>query len=211
MQNAPTKRRAPSAERKRNLAAAKTSHTGGPGSLAGLLIDSDLKAFVFLGRCVQHFGFGAVAGFLLGAACVYGYAFFKPLPYAVSAATESKIQPSPTPPVPSKTVQLHGWVRDAAGEPIKEAFTVGVLANQLGPVQNADGSFALEVPRSNSYDVAVWVDAETARFYRGFAAEPDGDGYRLQQALPFLRVTRGASTTPTSRSRATLQAQSGEQ
>jgi hypothetical protein len=210
MQNATRKRRRPAVEKNHNLGTAKPGHTGGSGSLAGFLIDTDLKAFVFLGRCVQHFGFGAVAGFLLGAACVYGYAFFKPLPYAVTAATESKIQPSPTPPAPSKTVQLHGWVRDAAGEPIKEAFTVGVLANQLGPVQNAGGSFALEVPRSNSYDVAVWVDAETARFYRGFAAEPDGDGYKLQQALPFLRVNRGASIQ-SSRSRGTtLQSQSGE-
>ena len=179
MQNAPTKRRPLPAERNRNLGSARAGHTGTPGSLAGFLIDSDFKPLVFLGRCVQYFGFGTVAGFLVGVACVYGYAFFKPLPYAVSLETESKVQPSPTPPVPSKTVQLHGWVRNSAGEPIKEAFTVGVLANQLGPVQNADGSFTLEVPRSNSYDVAVWIDAETARFYKGFAAEPDGNGFLL--------------------------------
>jgi hypothetical protein len=62
----------------------------------------------------------------------------------------------------------------------------------LGPVQNSDGSFEMEVPQSNTYDVALW-NSDTVKVYTGFAAEKDGRGYRLEQALPFLRSVSGVS------------------
>ena len=170
-------------------------------SLDNFLIKTGIQPFVFVGQCARYFGFLTVAAFLLGAATVYGYAVFRPLPYA-KATTEPPVQVKPE---PSKTVQLRGLVRDYAGKPMKEPFTVGVLAKQFGPVQNSEGSFALEVPQSNSYDVALW-NSETVKVFNGFAAEQDGNGYRLQQALPFLQAVSDAeiSRSRDSRSRGPL-------
>jgi hypothetical protein len=156
--------------------------------LADFLIDSNIAPLTFAGKCVNQFGWGTVVGFLLGAAAVYGYAVVKPLPLAKSAVQTVAV---PTPPQ-TKVVQLHGRVRDKMGNPLNERFWVGVLAKQLGPVQNSDGSFVLEVPQSNTYDVALW-NTDAITIYTGFAAEQDGAGYRLQDALPFLPVTRTAS------------------
>lgn len=166
--------------------------------LAEFLLQTNFTPLVVIGKCVQQFGWSAVAGFLMGAASVYGYAVFKPLPY-------SKSEPAPAPAVVAasspKTVQLRGRVRNGKGSPVNERFWVGVLAKQLGPVQNSDGTFALEVPQSNSYDVALWT-SETINIYTGFAAEQDGAGYRLMEALPFLSVADAApsiSARPRSR------------
>ncbi len=163
-------------------------------SFSTFLIESDFKPLVFAGRCMQYFGVGAVIGFLLGAVGVYGYAFFvKSLPL-VSLASEQRPTPTPTPlPPQPKTVQLHGIVRDALGRPLNAQFWVGVFAKQLGPLQNSDGSFILEVPQSSTYDVALWTSERTVNVYTGFPAEQDGDGLRLQWALPFLQTVRTAA------------------
>jgi hypothetical protein len=148
--------------------------------LAEFLKDSGIWPLVLLGKGIEHFGWLPVAGFLLGGFSVYGYAVVQCLPYSKC------VSPAPAlAPAPPKIVQLHGRVRDATGNPINERFWIGVLAKQLGPVQNTDGSFALEVPANSSYDVALWT-AETINIYNGFAAEQDGSGYRLMEALPFL-------------------------
>lgn len=170
----------------------RSGRTGLPkkGSIVAFFKDTGFGPAVFLGKCVEQFGWGAVAGCLLGAGLVYGYAVVvKPLPYAKSVVVQVAPLPQPSQP---KTVQLHGRVRDGSGSPVNQRFWVGVLAKQLGPVQNSDGTFSLEVPQSNSYDVALWT-SESINIYNGFAAEQDGSGYRLQQALPFLSMTNTAS------------------
>jgi len=139
---------------------------------------------------VKQFGAGAVAGFLLGAVSVYGYAVVKGLPYAKGPLAEATIVAPPL--APAKTVKLHGLVRDSDGKPVKGAFNVGVLAKQLGPVQNSDGSFEMEVPQSNSYDVALW-NSDIVKVYTGFGAEKDGLGYKLAQDLPFLPANTNVS------------------
>jgi len=184
MQNRPPKRRFPFRERDYTQVAAKDDHGAKRKPFSTFLIETNFWPLAFAGKCMQQFGFGAVAGFVLGAACLYGYAVVKPLPYA-KERTNPIVQPTPLPPAPLKTVQLRGLVRDAAGKPMNDRFWVGVLAKQLGPVQNSEGSFALEVPQNSTYDVALWT-SEDVNVYTGFAAEQDGTGYRLQQALPFL-------------------------
>lgn len=153
-------------------------------SLAEFLKETGFGPVVLIGKCVQQFGWGAVAGFLLGATTIYGYAVVKPLPYAksVSPPVAPVVQQTP----PTKIVQLHGRVRDGRGSPVNERFWVGVLAKQLGPVQNVDGTFTLEVPQSSSYDVALWTAESPVNIYNSFPAEQDGAGYRLRDALPFL-------------------------
>jgi len=194
MENHPTKHR--------QLGAERHPHPGLPigikahrpprkRSFADFLIESNFTPLAFAGRCVKQFGAGAVAGFLLGAVSVYGYAVVKGLPYAKGSQAEATIVVPPS--VQAKTVKLHGLVRDSDGKPVKEAFNVGVLAKQLGPVQNSDGSFEMEVPQSSSYDVALW-NSDTVKVYTGFAAEKDGLGYRLAQALPFLHAITNVST-----------------
>ena len=112
-------------------------------SISAILKKSEYWPLTLLGHCVQFFGVSAVAGALIGAAAVYGYAFFRPLPF-ISVAGQSS------------TIKLHGTVRGSDTKPMQDEFYVGVLASQLGPVQSSDGSFVLEVPKSNAYDVALW-------------------------------------------------------
>jgi hypothetical protein len=152
------------------------------GSITEFLKDTGFGPVVFVGKCIEQFGWRLVVGGLLGAISVYGYDVVKGLPYGKSVI-EPVVQISQ--PSQPKTVQLHGRVRDGSGSPVNERFWVGVLAKQLGPVQSSDGTFSLEVPQSNSYDVALWT-SETISIYNGFAAEQDGTGYKLLQALPFL-------------------------
>jgi hypothetical protein len=157
--------------------------------LADFLLDSNFPPLILLGKCVQQFGWKAVGGVLLGGLSVWGYAVVvKPLPYM---KTEKQVIEVPAPGPTTKTVQLRGRVRDGKGSPVNERFWVGVLARQLGPVQNSDGTFALEVPQSSSYDVALWT-TDTINIYNGFAAEQDGSGYRLLEALPFLSASNPA-------------------
>jgi hypothetical protein len=170
---------------------AKASHTAKASraskkssKIANFLLKTKVTPLVLIGQGVQAFGFRTVGAFLLGAGLVYGYAcLINPLPYSL-ALTNTKIV---TPPDQSKIVTLHGKVRDSEGKPIKDAFNVGVLANQLGPVQNSDGSFALEVPQSNYYNVALW-QGDTVKVFMGFGAEKDGEEYKLRQSLPFLQA-----------------------
>ncbi len=193
MENHPTKHRPFGPEKHRSPGPhlnTKTNHPPKKGSFADFLIDLNFAPLAFVGRCVKQFGAGAVAGFLLGAVSVYGYAVVKGLPYAKGPLAEATIVAPPL--APAKTVKLHGLVRDSDGKPVKEAFNVGVLAKQLGPVQNSDGSFEMEVPQSSSYDVALW-NSDTVKVYTGFAAEKDGLGYRLAQALPFLHAITNVS------------------
>jgi hypothetical protein len=156
---------------------------------AEFLIDTNILPLVLIGKGVKSFGWGAVAAFLLGGLSVYGYAVVTPLPYPAKHETSVVITPTPT-PVQTKMVRLRGVVRDAELRPVTERFWVGVLANQLGPVQNPEGSFVLEVPESSSYDVALWTSQESVSFYNRMPAEQDDKGLKLQNALPFLPPVR---------------------
>lgn len=183
MQNNPTKHREVAGEKDRNQRSIKVNDRRRRGTLARFMLNSDIKPLMFVGKCVQYFGWGAVAGFLLGGVTVYAYAVLKPLPYAKSV-TQPMVQV--TPPPQMKTIQLRGRVRDRMGKPLNDRFWVGVLAKQLGPIQNSEGSFTLEVPQSSTYDVALWnTETGTINISTGFLAEPDGAGYELQLPLLF--------------------------
>jgi hypothetical protein len=211
MENHPTKHRPFGPERHHSLGnsdTAKADHPAKKKSFTDFLIDSGFAPLVFVGRCLGQFGARAVAGFLLGAIALYGYGLVSGLPYVKSSTGNLVI---PVPPAPeAKTVKLHGFVRDFEGRPVKEAFNVGVLAKQLGPVQNSDGSFEMEVPQSNSYDVALW-NSDTVKVYTGFAAEQDGRGYRLSQALPFLQAITNVSALSAKPGAQLAKLHSGEQ
>jgi hypothetical protein len=144
---------------------------------AEFLIDTNILPLVLIGKGVKCFGWGAVLAFILGAFGVYGYAFVTRSLPLVTFATPAPL-PTPVPVPPTKMVRLRGVVRDADLRPVTERFWVGVLANQLGPVQNPEGSFVLEVPESSSYDVALWTSQESVSFYNRMPAEQDDKGLK---------------------------------
>jgi len=153
------------------------------------LIDSDLWPLVLIGKGVKCFGWAAVVAFVLGALSLWGYAAAtKTVPLVELKAPPPITLPAPSPQ--TKMVRLSGIVRDGKRQPITEPFWVGVLANQQGPVQDAEGSFVLEVPESNSYDVALWTSPEAVKFYNRIPAVQDDKGLKLQRPLPFLTSVR---------------------
>jgi hypothetical protein len=158
---------------------------------ADFLIDTNILPLVLIGKAVKCFGWGVVVAFMLGGLSVYGYAVVvKPLPLA-KMEMPLPITPAPAPVHQPKMVRLRGVVRDANLRPVTQRFWVGVLANQLGPVQNPEGSFVLEVPESSNYDVALWTSQEQpVSFYNRMPVEPDDKGLKLQDALPFLMPAR---------------------
>src|SRR5713226_8608647 len=106
MENHPPKYRPISPERQRNPGfpnPLKANRSPKNASFADFLLESNFAPLAFVGRCVKQFGASAVAGFLLGAASVYGYAVLKPLPYAKASPAEATLV---TAPVQSKTVKL---------------------------------------------------------------------------------------------------------
>jgi|GEM_PF-3213754 len=154
-------------------------------NFAGFLIESDIKPFMFVGKCIQYFGWGTVAGVFLGAICVYGYAvFYKPLPYAKVVA-EPIVQPTPPPVVnPPTPVQLHGFVTDADNKPFTESFFIAILAKQHGPEQNPTGWYTMEVPQNGCYDMAFWKLEGVVNRRENLCPEKDGSGYRLDLRMP---------------------------
>lgn len=166
--------------------------------IADTLIETNVGILVTLGRCLKRFGPKPLVGFVVGVACMYGYAVYKPLPY-VKGKTETTDQ-APVAPVEIKTVQLHGRIRGADDKPVKGLFAVGVLMNQFGPSQTVDGSFVLKVPQSETYNFAYWTtDDEKVRVSYGNIAEKDGNGYRLQN--PLVLTTDLTASVTSSRSR----------
>ncbi|HMH42436.1 MAG TPA: hypothetical protein VK557_03055 [Pyrinomonadaceae bacterium] len=165
------------------------------------MLDSDVKPVVFVGKCVQYFGWGAVAGFLLGSVSVYGYALIRPLPYA-KAATQPIVQPAVTTAVAqSSPVRLHGYMTDANNRPFTERFWVAVVAKQHGPEFNAQGSYEMEAPQSDCYDVMFWKMEGTVHQVTNQCAEKDGSGYKLDLRMPSeearVAVHKSKSEPPT--------------
>jgi hypothetical protein len=142
MEEHPQKHRRFGRERNRPSHNVKTNHTSEKKSFDNFLIKSGIKPLVFVGQCAQYFGFLTVVAFLVGAAAVYGYALFRPLPYSKASQAE-----------PLKKVWLHGKVKDNA-KPRNGEFEIGVLATRQGPFE--DGSYAIEVPESARYEVTLW-------------------------------------------------------
>lgn len=155
MQNRPSKHRSLFKQKNHTHVAPKDDQGVIRKPFSVFLIETGFWPLAFAGRCMQQFGFGAVAGFLLGAGFVYGYSFFvKPLPGIKAAAPIVQTVPIVTPsPVLPKTVWLHGRVNDN-DKPRKEEFEIGVLATRQGPFQ--DGSYSIQVPESDSYRVTLW-------------------------------------------------------
>ena len=128
--------------------------------LRDFLISSDIKLLVFVGKCMDYFGMGAVFGFLFGGSLVYGYALFEPLPYA------KRFNPTPqahaaapltllAPPKEDK-IKIQGVVTTDGTNVVKDAFQVGVVEVVSGEFTNGDGTYHLEVPRQSTYKVAFW-------------------------------------------------------
>lgn len=133
-------------------------------SFVVFLIDSKIRPLEIVGRCIDYFGLAAVLGFFLGAAALYGYALFRPLPYAAKAAIERPpATPSPTPLVdrPAR-VTLQGFVTTVDSKPVSD-FYVAVLENPV--FGKRDGSFRIGATRNDldQYMIAVWVDATKAQ------------------------------------------------
>jgi len=192
------------------------SQTGLGKSLALFLTGSGLGPLVLLGKATQSFGVRPVIGFVLGTAVVYGCALLNiPLPYLpkpLSAAstlvtTQALVEHEP----PAKPIRLHGVVQDREGRPVKEPFMVGVLMKRVGPLRNSDGSFAIDVPKSSSYDLALWnMGGKMVQVYDGYSVERDGDGYMLPPMLFTEPLTNTATPDPRPIGR-TVQARSSGQ
>jgi len=158
------------------------------------LIDSGILPLVLIGKGVRCFGWAAVLAFTFGVLSLWGYAAVTKTVPLVELKLPPAL-PTPTPVQPTKMVRLSGVVRDGKRQPITEPFWVGVLANQQGPVQDAEGSFVLEVPESNNYDVALWTSPESVTFYNRIPAVQDDKGLKLQRPLPFLAPGRPLEIT----------------
>ena len=198
MQNAPTGSELVSPRKHHTPRSRKTSHSHKVlgKSLPLFLINTGIAPFVLAGKSMQWFGLRTVVSFVLGATLVYGYAFFKPLPYVKLLSMSSApaaAQPQTEPEPPAKKIRLHGLVQDRDGRPLKEPFMVGVLVKRFGPMRNSDGSFEIEVPRSTSYDLALWnMGGQTFQLYDGYSPAREGDGYILPP-MPFYQRIRETS------------------
>ena len=210
MQNTPSDSESDSSPTPRSVETSDSNTVLGK-SLALFLIGTGVGPLVLVGKSMQSFGLLPVIGFILGAGLVYGYAFVKPLPWVPDRTVTIRPMPTPSPEPDQVRIQLHGTVEDSDGQPMKEPFMVGVLLKQLGPLRNSDGSFAIDVPKNTSYDLALWnVGAQRVQVYNGYPAKRDGDGYSVP-AMRFYETIREASgPDPRPRGR-TLQARSSDQ
>jgi hypothetical protein len=206
MQNAPTRSELDSHRKQHGPRSAKTlnANTALGKSLPLFLIKTEIGPFVLTGKCMQYFGLKTVISFVLGATLVYGYAFFKPLPYLAKPLSESAAVVATQPPVksepPAKEIRLHGVVQDRNGHPVKEEFMVGVLLKRFGPLRNVDGSFAIDVPKSSSYDLALWnMGGKMVQVYDGYYVERDGDGYILPPMLFPETIANTSTPKPSGR------------
>jgi len=156
---------------------------GDPGktkpTFTKFMLDSDIKPVIFLGKCVQYFGWGTVGGFLLGVAFLYGYAFVtKSLPLVTFAGEQAKESRGtvtvPTPsPVPMRSLRGVVKIND---KQLIEDIEIGVLSMRpLGPFQG--GEFSIQVPESTDdhYQITLW----NMGYQRFKLVEliPDHDGY----------------------------------
>lgn len=142
-------------------------------SLPQFLIDSEIKWLVFIGKGMQYFGIRAVIAFFLGGIAIYTYALFKPLPLIKSIPKQKKIQ-------------LHGKVITLDNKPFEEEFQIGVLlGSPLGPFGLGDGSFKIDVPYYETYNIIVWdLDYQMFKLYNLATKQVDGE-YHLEAALPY--------------------------
>jgi hypothetical protein len=151
----------------------RTTNNRKSRSLSKFLLDSDIKPVIFIGKCVQQFGWGAVIGFCLGAAGVYGYAFaVKSLPLVTFAKEQSKDAPTATQtPTVAQKRRLHGVIK-SNDRPVEEDIEIGVLATRQGPFQS--GVFSIEVPESDRYQITLWNQGYQR--FRLVELRPDVDG-----------------------------------
>jgi len=199
MQNNPTRHQPPSTHGKNNLGTTKPGQKGngntkGRGSFAGFLIDTDVKPFVVVGKCMQFFGLGVVVSFLLGAGCLYTYAVFEHLPGSKQATVAPPQQLATASPSAPKQVWLHGTVKSH-----ETPFEIGVLATRQGPFQ-PDGSYSIQVPESDRYLVIGWYQG-----YENFKLQEmsaDASGTLQQLVFPTLDMTSREGSLNKQRNRA---------
>lgn len=144
-------------------------------SFAQYLIDTDIGALAFLGKSIQYFGPKEVTAFLMGALAVYGYSFYRPLPFL------KQLPASPTPPAPAAAslVKLHGSVRTLQNKPLTD-FQVAVVRNAVSPVTSAVGAFTIEVPLQDTYSLVVWAPGYSPmKFYGDLPVETVDNQYQV--------------------------------
>lgn len=140
-------------------------------TFAKFLIDSGYNPLAFLGKCMKYFGAKAVIVFFIGAASVYLYALFRPLPFVENE---------------SPCVTLKGEVRTLDGQPLTEDFQVGILEDIYGPFKSESGSFSLLVSKRETYGVVVWNRSyNTFKLYGDMRAERKENHYELEDSIVF--------------------------
>lgn len=162
----------PFVEKNRNRPSVKTAPPK-RHSIADFLKDTGFAPAVFVGKCVQQFGWAAVIGFCLGAAGVYGYAFtVKSLPLVTLVKEQSKDAPTATlTPTVSQKRRLHGVIK-SNDKPVEEDIEIGVLATRQGPFQS--GRFSIEVPEGDRYQITLWNQGYQR--FKLVEVRPDMDG-----------------------------------
>lgn len=193
MQNRPSKHRSPF--KQRNHTQGVDDHGVKRKPFSVFLIETGFWPLAFAGRCMQQFGLGAVTGFVLGAACLYGYSFFRILPGSKAAVAPLDHVTRNDPPPPKK-IRLYGTAKSH-----ETKYEIGLLLSpRLGPFNPGD-VYSLQVPESDHYVVVGWNPN-----YENFAMQemfPDASG-RLQELVfpnpsmasrdgPVKNQTNGAS------------------
>jgi hypothetical protein len=190
MQNHPFRNRAPKAGRNRALTTDKAVHSE-KKNFATFLVDFGFAPLAVVGRCMQFFGVGVVAAFILGAACLYGYSVFRIVP-GTKAAIAPFVQPPSIPtPTPAKTVVLHGTVKSHETQ-----FEIGVLAIRRGPFE-PNGSYSIEVPESDRYLVVGWYPDYSK--FKMQDMSPDKTGTLQELVFPTTGLARREGPADTQR------------
>ena len=158
-------------------------------TLADFLIETGFWPLVLIGKGVKSFGWAAVLAFIVGAGGLWGYAAVtKTVPLVELKAPPPITLPAPSPQI--KMVRLSGIARERGQDgnlhPITEPFSVAVMANQKGqPGLDPEGTFFLDVPANNNYDVLLWKTKDDINFFDNMPAVQDNDGLKLQWPLRY--------------------------
>ena len=123
-------------------------------SFSQYLIDTEIFPLPLLGKSIQYFGPKEVAVFLLGAAAVYGYSFYKPLPFSTAAPPAAPVTAPPA-PIAEKMIDLRGTVTTLNNKPLTE-FQVAVVRDEPAPFTTSDGVFTIQVPFQETYNLVIW-------------------------------------------------------
>ena len=168
MQNRPSKHRFPFKQKNHTQGAPNDDRGVKRKPFSVFLVETGFWPLSFAGRCMQQFGFGAVIGFVLGAACLYGYSFFRILPGSKAAVAPPAPQPVIASTAQPKRIWLHGTVKSH-----ETPFEIGVLLTRHGPFP-PDDPYSIEVPENDRYLVVGWYPGYQNTTFQDMS--PDASG-----------------------------------